>query len=313
MESSSSNSEEMKLQQMQLDEKELNKKCLAGFQKLKTHLGFLRSSSNITNITNTRLFEIAFRATLETCLVNEGRALDDNLVIKETTDGYVTSSEQLDESSSSQQPHATFLKIDSGLAVSTFIPTDDLIACLHKIMAFLSTVTVQQVQGRHGQNVAGNENRSSNYKSSSSGNKNRSSDYESNSLGNNADAKKMLVDTTSSDIENDDTGISYDSDTISEVHPDMFEIMFAHEIQNHEQPKSSPETYVVNNEAQQENSLLTNKLERYKEKEKHFAKDMTIDSEYYKKIKLLNDEISNVKSQACEKDKTFAKENKKYD
>ncbi|GJX07843.1 hypothetical protein Tco_0195775 [Tanacetum coccineum] len=52
-------------------------------------------------------------------------------------------------------------------------------------------------------------------------------------------------------------------------------------------------------------------LERYKEKEKYFAKDMTNESEYCKKIKLLNDEISNLKSQACEKDKTFAKENEK--
>ncbi|GJW79195.1 hypothetical protein Tco_0140877, partial [Tanacetum coccineum] len=63
----------------------------------------------------------------------------------------------------------------------------------------------------------------------------------------------------------------------------------------------------VNREAQQVNALLTNELERYKEKEKHFAKDKTIKSEYCKKIKLLNDKISNLKSQACEKDKTVAK------
>ncbi|GJR71790.1 hypothetical protein Tco_0084155 [Tanacetum coccineum] len=40
---------------------------------------------------------------------------------------------------------------------------------------------------------------------------------------------------------------------------------------------------------------------------------MTVESEYYKKIKLLNDEISILKSQAYEKDKTFSKENEKYD
>nr|GFA92545.1 hypothetical protein [Tanacetum cinerariifolium] len=61
----------------------------------------------------------------------------------------------------------------------------------------------------------------------------------------------------------------------------------------------------VNREAQQANALLTNELE--------IAKDMTIESEYYKKIKLLNDEVSYLKSQACKKDKTFAKENEKYD
>ncbi|GKA73282.1 hypothetical protein Tco_0779498 [Tanacetum coccineum] len=40
---------------------------------------------------------------------------------------------------------------------------------------------------------------------------------------------------------------------------------------------------------------------------------MTIESKYCKKIKLLNDEISYLKSQACEKDKTFVKKNEKYD
>ncbi|GJU74187.1 hypothetical protein Tco_1265592 [Tanacetum coccineum] len=38
-----------------------------------------------------------------------------------------------------------------------------------------------------------------------------------------------------------------------------------------------------------------------------------MESEHYKKIKLLNDEISNLKSQDCEKDKTFARENEKFD
>nr|GEV73118.1 pyruvate, phosphate dikinase regulatory protein, chloroplastic [Tanacetum cinerariifolium] len=69
----------------------------------------------------------------------------------------------------------------------------------------------------------------------------------------------------------------------------------------------------VNHEAQQANALLTKELERYKEKEKHFAKDKTIESEYYKKIKLLNDEISNLKSQACQNDKTFTRENGNFD
>ncbi|GJU28162.1 hypothetical protein Tco_1166783 [Tanacetum coccineum] len=41
-------------------------------------------------------------------------------------------------------------------------------------------------------------------------------------------------------------GPTYDSDTVSEVHHDMFENVFAHGIQNHEQPESIPHTYVVN-------------------------------------------------------------------
>nr|GEU85513.1 hypothetical protein [Tanacetum cinerariifolium] len=265
-------------------------------------------------------------ATLKACLVNKGRALDDNLVIKETIDDSVTSSEQPDESSNSQQPHATFPQLDSGVAVQTFIPTDDPIACLHKAMAFM--VIVQQVQGGQGQNVAGMGSK-----------------------------EKILL------VQAQESG--HVLETISEVHLDMFEIVFAHGIQNHEQPKSSPDAYVVNennfditsdipnmdpdrgkkehddvnyeqqraffaslinnrkcdvekynkvnSEAQQANALLKNELERYKEKEKHFAKDMITKSEYCKKNKLLNDEIPYLKSQSCEKDKTFTKENGKFD
>ncbi|GKF66971.1 hypothetical protein Tco_0193488, partial [Tanacetum coccineum] len=46
-----------------------------------------------------------------------------------------------------------------------------------------------------------------------------------------------------------DIGPSYDSDTLTEVpysNNDTFENVFAHEIKNHEQPKSIPDTYVVN-------------------------------------------------------------------
>ncbi|GJX37700.1 integrase, catalytic region, zinc finger, CCHC-type containing protein [Tanacetum coccineum] len=50
--------------------------------------------------------------------------------------------------------------VDSGFAIPVFSPGDDLIACLNKSMAFLmavasSRVTVQQVQGRQGQNYSG--------------------------------------------------------------------------------------------------------------------------------------------------------------
>ncbi|GJW78702.1 hypothetical protein Tco_0140384 [Tanacetum coccineum] len=39
-----------------------------------------------------------------------------------------------------QQPQAEFSQIDSGLAVPTFLPGDDLIACMNKAMAFFSAV-----------------------------------------------------------------------------------------------------------------------------------------------------------------------------
>ncbi|GJS25852.1 hypothetical protein Tco_0486472 [Tanacetum coccineum] len=138
---------------------------------------------------------------------------------------------------------------------------------------------------------------------------------------------------SSTEENNDDSNIgpSYDSDTVTKVphsNNDIFENVFAHGIQSHEQPESIPNTYEVNEntsniisdipnidpdrdkeehddvdyeqqhaffaslinnlkcdvekcnevnrEAQQANALLTNELERYKEKEKHFSKDMTI-------------------------------------
>ncbi|GJX70687.1 hypothetical protein Tco_0307858 [Tanacetum coccineum] len=156
----------------------------------------------------------------------------------------------------------------------------------------------------------------------------------SNSSGYDAYAERALVDKVVSDIENAAVRPSYDNDTLNKVHHsnnDTFENVFAHEIQNHEQPESIPDAYVVNKnnsnviynkpnmdpdrdkeehdvaneqehalfvslvnnlncevknytkvnrEAQQVNALLTKELERYKEKEKHFAKETTNEFEY---------------------------------
>ncbi|GJZ46706.1 hypothetical protein Tco_0594302 [Tanacetum coccineum] len=167
------------------------------------------------------------------------------------------------------------------------------------------------------------------------GNENISYDNESSSLGNDVDVEKILVGTVASDIKIADISPSYDSDTVPKVHHDTFQIVFANEIQNRYKEEHDYVDYeqkhaffaslinnlkcdvekcnMVNREAQQANALLTNKIERYKEKEKHFENDKIIESEYCKKIKLLNDKISNLKSQACQNDKTFARENGKYD
>nr|GEY73131.1 hypothetical protein [Tanacetum cinerariifolium] len=275
-------------------------------------------------------------AVLEACLVNECITLNDNT-------GVTKSSRTESENSSSQQPHPTFPQLDSGLAVQHFYQLMIQFLVYTKQWHSCQLVTPQQVQGRQSQNVAGIRSKKKIL----------------------LDAKKMLVDTTAFDNENDDIGTSYDSDMVSEVYPDMFEIVFAHGIKNHKEPKSSPDTYVVNEnnsditsdilnmdpdrgneehdkvnyekqcaffaflinnlkcdvencnevnrEARQANALLTNQLERYKEKEKHFAKDMAIESAYCKKIKILNDEISYLKSQACQKDNKFSRENEKFD
>ncbi|GKA50935.1 hypothetical protein Tco_0744131, partial [Tanacetum coccineum] len=136
----------------------------------------------------------------------------------------------------------------------------------------------------------------------------------SSSLGYAADVERVQVDNVISNKENATVGPSSDNNTLTEVHHsnnDTFKNVFALKIQNHEQLEVENCTK-VNREAQQANAVLTKELERYKEKEKHFAKETTNESEYCKKIKLLNEEISNLKSQACQKEKSFHKENEKY-
>nr|GEZ85717.1 hypothetical protein [Tanacetum cinerariifolium] len=59
--------------------------------------------------------------------------------------------------------------------------------------------------------------------------------------------KEQLDESSSSGNDADaDIGPLYDCDTVSEACHDMFENVFIHGIQNHEQPESIPDTYVVN-------------------------------------------------------------------
>ncbi|GJV93611.1 hypothetical protein Tco_1541424 [Tanacetum coccineum] len=150
--------------------------------------------------------------------------------------------------------------------------------------------------------------------------------YASSSSGNDADTKKTLADTDAFDSA--DIGPSYNCDTSFKVHTNTFENVFANETESHEQPDYISDTHVVNknnnnimsdiphmdpnrdkeehdyvgneqqralldssvnHESQKVNAFLTNKLEKYKKKEQHFAKDESIDSEYRKKIKLLHE------------------------
>ncbi|GJS31630.1 hypothetical protein Tco_0492250 [Tanacetum coccineum] len=97
---------------------------------------------------------------------------------------------------------------------------------------------------------------------------------ESSSLGHAADAERAQVD------KDDVVGPSFDKDTLPEA----------------------------NREAQQAKDNLTKGLEIFKEK--LFPKQTTNELEYCKKIKFLNDDIS--KSQTCQKEKSFHKENGKY-
>nr|GEV73432.1 hypothetical protein [Tanacetum cinerariifolium] len=96
---------------------------------------------------------------------------------------------------------------------------------------------------------------------SKSGNGNKSSDHESISLGNDVDA---------------DIGPTYDSNTVSEVHHDMFKNMFACGIQYLEQPESILDTYVVNenNKSREKNILFRNETSSFETKIKEL--EMTL-------------------------------------
>ncbi|GJV41265.1 hypothetical protein Tco_1419705 [Tanacetum coccineum] len=148
----------------------------------------------------------------------------------------------------------------------------------------------------------------------------------SSSSGYDANAKKVVVDTVASDIENADMGPSYDIDT--EVHHsnnDAFKTVFTYEIQSHEQPDSISNTYVV---IENNSNIISDlpDLDPNRDKEEHnyiddeqertffasLVNNLKCEVENCTKIKLLNEEISNLKSQACQKEKSFTKENVKY-
>ncbi|GKA46658.1 hypothetical protein Tco_0739541 [Tanacetum coccineum] len=67
---------------------------------------------------------------------------------------------------------------------------------------------------------------------------------------------------------NADIGPSYDSDTLYEVPYDMFENVFAHGIQSHEQPESIPNTYDVN---ENNSNIISNipNMDLDRDKEEH--------------------------------------------
>ncbi|GKB35619.1 hypothetical protein Tco_0880561 [Tanacetum coccineum] len=124
---------------------------------------------------------------------------------------------------------------------------------------------------------------------------------ENNSLGYATDAERAQDDKAVSDKENADVRPLFDNDTLTEVHHsnnDLSENVFALEIQNHGQHNVENCTK-ANREAQQASDSLTKALEIFKDKAPLFSKQTTNEPEYCKKIKILNDEISNLKSQAC--------------
>ncbi|GJS78602.1 hypothetical protein Tco_0728483 [Tanacetum coccineum] len=302
MESSSLNSEEMELQQMQLDERELHQKCLALFEKLKKYLGFLH------------------RTQFKEFLIRNRRALLQYL-------------EEVDK-----------LIDERVLKYSALQMKDKEVQVIKEIKNRLKEKEIQQQESLITKGAAieaclvtkGNENKSSDHESTSSridadadiGSSNDSNillevyhDLFKNMFAyviQSHEQPESISDTY--EVNENNSNIIFD---IPNMDPDKNKE--EHDYVDYEQHHALFASLInnlkcdlekcneVNREAQQANALLTNELKRYKKKEKHFVKDMTIESEYCKKIKLLNDEISYLKYQACEKDKTFAKENRKFD
>ncbi|GJR64169.1 hypothetical protein Tco_0010234 [Tanacetum coccineum] len=359
METSSLNSEEMELQHMQQNELELHQKCLALFEKLKKHLGFLHRSFNFIN---PRLFEIAFRIFFreeyrtfrekiyhnlnqlqwqlesdschghnsKTCLEHDSKTC---LVVLRTQFKEFFDTKEVNASDfpnkcwqknfidvlkygalrMKEKEVQVIKEIKNRLKEKEIQQQQSLViegaileACLVTKGATLEACLVNEGRALD-DNLVIKETTYDSVTSTSSNLRNQATIQDGrvtvqqvqgrhgqNVTGMGSKEKILLVqiqksgqvldessssgnENRSSDYESSSLGMKTEVLTMkATVHPDMFENVFAHG-------------------------------------KKHFAKDMTIESEYCKKIKLLNDEISNLKSQACEKDKTFAKENEKYD
>ncbi|GJU46240.1 hypothetical protein Tco_1203506 [Tanacetum coccineum] len=285
MKSSSSNLKERELQQMQVKERQLHSQCMAWFKELKIHLETLHNN-RFSVVETKDPYEIAFRilfreefmelfhskevnasdfqnkcwqkdfkdytrCELKTyrqievqaiqeienqikereiqqkeSLVTEGTTLEANL----STDGT-----PLDTSSVTEGTTLEACLVTEGATLEACLVTEGatLEACLvtKGIALDDNLVAKESTDDSVTSSEQLDERRSSRNECNRSGNENRSSDNESISSRNDADA---------------DIGPSYDSDTMSEVHHDIFENMFVHGIQNNEQPESILDTYVVN-------------------------------------------------------------------
>ncbi|GJX72753.1 retrovirus-related pol polyprotein from transposon TNT 1-94 [Tanacetum coccineum] len=157
----------------------------------------------------------------------------------------------------SQQPQAEFPQLDSGLAVPSFLPGDDPIACLNKEMAFMSTV-MASLQGRQCQSFTG------------TGTKGNATSFAGINVAGQARFKeKMLLVQAQESGQTDDLD-AYDSDCddISSAKAVLMANLLSYD------------SYIlseVNHETKTVNESLTAELERYKERVKTFEQRLNID------------------------------------
>ncbi|GJV45612.1 hypothetical protein Tco_1430148 [Tanacetum coccineum] len=231
MESSSSNSEERELQRMQREERELHQKCLTWFKKLKIHLGNLHK---FFEVRNTRPLEIAYRILFR----------EEHQTFREKMCHNLNQLQwQLKRDNFQGHDSKTFLDVLRTQFKEFFNSKDVNALDFHNKSwkKYFKDYTIYEPKTYRrnllrSESLFGHEgiemDDNSIVKESTDDSVTSSKQLdESSSSWNNADA---------------DIGPSYNSDTVSEVHHDMFENVFAHGIQNHEQPESIPDIYMVN-------------------------------------------------------------------
>ncbi|GKA59786.1 hypothetical protein Tco_0759099 [Tanacetum coccineum] len=275
MESSFSNSEERESQQLQERQRQAKEKCLGHFESIKKHLKSLQNLRlTCSGIKVHAIKEIEkglneSKMQTKEGMVNEGIALDDGLDSEESTYDN-TSTKYQDGSSSSgydaDAERAWVDKVVSNVENAAIEPSYD-------------NDTLTEVH------------------------------HSNNDTFENMFAHGILNHQQPESIPNTYVVTENNSNIISDIpNMDPDRGKEEHDDVNNEQQRALF-AFLVNNlrcevekctkvncEAQQANALLTKELERYKKKEKQFAKETTTDSKFCKKIKLLNEEISNLKS-----------------
>ncbi|GJY41009.1 hypothetical protein Tco_0428279 [Tanacetum coccineum] len=224
----------------------------------------------------------SFRAT-EKMKEREGIALEDNLIAKESTDDSVPSSEQLDESSKSEND-TDVEKILVEMVASSIEHADIRPSYDSDMVSKVHHDTFEYVFAHSIQNYVQPESTPDTYMV-------------------NENNSNIISDIPNMDPVRDKEEHDYVDDEQQRAFFDSLVNDLKCEVEN---------CTKVNRKAQQANALLTKELEEYNENEKHLAKETKNEYEYCKKIKLLNKVISNLKSQACQKEKSFHKENEKY-
>ncbi|GJS00694.1 hypothetical protein Tco_0317202 [Tanacetum coccineum] len=311
MESSSSNSKERELQQMQMEEREPHQKCLAWFTKLKTHLEFLHNI-NSPSVGRNGPYEIAFQIFFHEVHETFRMKMYHNL-------------NQLQ-----WQLERENLHLSNPKSCLDILRTPE-VQAIKDIEKRLNEKEIQLQESLVTEDTALEANLSTNSSTLEASSVIEGAAKENNWM---KAAVQGMIDTVSEvnhDMFENVFGYGTQNHEQPEYIPDTYVVnknnsdiksdipnmdpnrdKEEHDYTDHEQQRAFFASLInnlkcdvekcnkVNREAHQANALLKNELERYKEKEKYFTKDKTIEYEYCKKIKLLNDEISNLKSQACQ-------------